>query len=68
MKETIENVNWFFPLHPVSIYRNSYVKQKTHELVSSLFDLQNMFIKFPFLVWSFESGNCGKKKKKQEDI
>ena len=37
--------------------------KKDLELITSLFELQNMFEKVPSLVWPFESGNCGKKKK-----
>ena len=30
------------------------------ELVTSLFELQNMFTKIPFLVWPFDSGDWTK--------
>ena len=32
-------------------------------LCTSLFELQNMLTKIPFLVSLFKSGNCGKKRK-----
>ena len=56
----------FAPLAP--FYRQNYEKQKGLELVTSLFELQNMLTKIPVLVWSFESGNCRKKRKKWQSI
>ena len=49
---------------PAPFYRQNYGKQKGLELVTSLFELQNLLTKIPVLVWSFESGNCRKKRKK----
>ena len=37
--------------------------KKRLELVASLFELQNMFTKIPFLVWGFKSGNWKEKEK-----
>ena len=39
-------------------------KKKCPELVTSLFELQDMLLKTPVLVLPFESGNCGKRMKK----
>ena len=45
------------------------MKKKKHGTsYQSLFELQNMFSKIPFLVWPFESGNCGKKRKNRQNI
>ena len=60
----MKKVTLFFPLHSVPFYRQNYEKQKDLELVTSLFKLQNLLTKVPLLVWPFESGNCGKKRKK----
>ena len=49
---------------PAPFYRQNYGKQTGLELVTSLFELQNLLTKIPVLVWSFESGNCRKKRKK----
>ena len=59
----MKKVIWFSPLHPVSFFGQDYEK-KSLELVTNLFEFQNMFTKIPFLVWPIESGNCGKKRKK----
>ena len=60
----MEKVTCFFPLHPVTFYGQSFEKQECLELVTSLFELQDMLTKIPFLVVPFESGNCGKRRKK----
>ena len=61
----MKKVNSFLPLHPVSFYRQDYEKQNPGTLpVLSCFKLQNMLTKISFLVWLFESGNCGEKKEK----
>ena len=39
--------------------------KKGLELVTCLFELQNMFAKIHFFVWPFESGNWKEKEKKQ---
>ena len=55
---------FFFFLHPVTFYGRNFERQKYLELVSSLFELQDILIKIPFLVLLFESGDCGKRRKK----
>ena len=65
LKETMKKLIWFFPLHPVPTYGQDHEKQKRcGTSYHSPFELQNMFRKIPFLVWPFESGNCGKERKK----
>ena len=64
LKHTMKKVTWFFPLHPATFYGQSFEKQKCLELVTSLFELQDMLTKIPFLVLPFESGNCGKRREK----
>ena len=60
----MKKVTWFFPLHPVTFYGQNFEKQKFLELVTSLFELQDMLTKISYLVLPFESGNCGKRRKK----
>ena len=64
LKYTMTKVTSFFPLHPVTFYGQNFEKQKHLELVTSLFELQDMLTKIPFLVLLFESGNCGKRREK----
>ena len=47
-------------MHPVTFYGKNFEKQSSLELVTTLFELQDMLAKIPFLVLPFESGNCGK--------
>ena len=55
----------FLTLYPVPIYGQDNEKQRRHGTsYQSLVELQNMFRKISFLVWPFESGNCGKERKK----
>ena len=63
-KRDNEKSNLIFPLHQLLFYGQNYGKQKGLEPVTSLFELQDMLPKIPFLVLPFESGNCGKKRKK----
>ena len=42
--------------------------KKSLELVINFFELQSIFRKVHFLVWSFESGNWKEKEKKQQNI
>ena len=60
----MKKVTWFFSLHPVTFYEQNFEKQKCLELVTSLFELQDMLTQVSFLVLPFQSGNCGKRKKK----
>ena len=64
----MKKLTWFLPFHPVSIYGQDNEKKKHGTSYQSLFELQNMFSKIPFLVWPFESGNCGKKRKNRQNI
>ena len=41
---------------------------KKSKLVSSPFELQDMLTKIPFLVLSFESGNCVMRREKRQKI
>ena len=43
-------------------------KAKMPELVTSVFELQEMLTKIPFLVLPFESGNCRKRREKIQKI
>ena len=65
LKEIMKKVTWFFLLHPVTFYGQNLEKQKCLELIIILFELQDMLTKIPFLVLAFESGNCGKRRKKK---
>ena len=67
LKEIMKKITWFFPLHPVTFYGQNFEKQKCLELVTSLFELQDMLIKIPFLVLPFESGNCGQRMDKNDN-
>ena len=49
-------------MHPVPFYGQDYEKEGL-ELVTSLFEFQNMLAKIQFLVLPFESGNRKVKKK-----
>ena len=64
LKDTMKKITWFFPLRPVIFYGQSFVKENCLELVASLFELQDMLTKIPFLVLPFESGNCRKRSEK----
>ena len=59
---------YFFPLHPVPFCEQDYEKQKILELVTSLFELQNMITKIIFLVWPLESWKLWKEKEKSDKI
>ena len=63
-KRDHEKVNLIFPLHPVPIYWQDHKKQKWCGIsYQFLLELQNVQINW-FFGWPFESGNCGKKRKK----
>ena len=64
LKEIMKKLNLFFLLHLVTFYGQNFEKQKCLELATSLFELQDMLTKIPFLVLPFEYGNCGKRRKK----
>ena len=69
-KRDYEKGNFFFLffvffLHPVPPYGEIMKTKKGLELVTCLFELQNMFTKIHFLVRHFESGNWKEKEKKQ---
>ena len=64
LKETMKKVTWFVPLHLVTLYEQNFEKKKRLELVTSLFELQDMLTKIPFLVLPFESENCGQRREK----
>ena len=49
-KRDNEKGNLIFPLHHLPFYGQNYEKQKGLEPVTSLFELQNMLPKIPFLV------------------
>ena len=68
LKDTMKKVTWLFPLHPLNFYGQNFEKQKFLELVTSLFDLQDMLTKIQFLVLPFESSNRGKRKEKRQKI
>ena len=68
LKDTMKKVTWLFPLHPLNFYEQNFEKQKFLELVTSLFDLQDMLTKIHFLVLPFESRNRGKRKEKRQKI
>ena len=62
-KRDHKKVTWFFPLDPVTFYGQN-VEQQMPGTSYQLFELQYMLTKIPFLVLSFESGNCGKRREK----
>ena len=67
LKETMKKLT--FPLHSVPIYGQDHEKQKRcGTSYQSLFELQNMFRQIQFLVWHFESEDCGKERKNQQNI
>ena len=67
LKETMKKLT--FPLHLVPIYGQDHEKQKRcGTSYQSLFELQNMFRYIHFLVWLFESEDCGKERKNQQNI
>ena len=43
----MKKVTWIFPLHVVTFYGQKFEKQKCLELVTSLFELQEMLTKIP---------------------
>ena len=55
-----EKGNLIFSFATSPFFGQDYEKRKSLEVVTSLFELQNMFSKIAFLVWPFEAGNCGK--------
>ena len=50
------------PKQPMHVW--DFEKQKCLELVTSLFEFARHAYKNSFLVWPFESGNCGNKSEK----
>ena len=61
----MKKITLFFPFDPVLFYGQDYEKQKSLELDTCLFELQNMFTKIHFLVRPFVSGNWKEKEKEQ---
>ena len=49
LEETLKKITWFFLLHPVTFYGKKFEKQKYLELITSLFELQDMHTKIPFV-------------------
>ena len=68
LKDTMKKVTWLFPLHPLNFYGQNFEKQKFLELVTSLFDLQDILTKIHFLILPFESRNCEKRNEKRQKI
>ena len=66
-KRDHEKGSLIFSLHPVPFYKQDYEKQiQSYELVTSLFELQDMFTKIDFLFWPLESWNWQEKEKNIE--
>ena len=68
LKEIMKKVTWFFLLHPVPFYGQNFEKQKYLELVTSLFELQGMLTKIPFLVWPLNLETVERERKKRQKI
>ena len=49
LKEIMKKITWFFPLHPVTFHGQNFEKQKCLELLTSLFELQDMLAEIPSL-------------------
>ena len=49
LEEILKKITWFFLLHPVTFYGKKFEKQKYLELVTSLFELQDMHANIPFV-------------------
>ena len=61
----MKKLTWFFPLHQVPIYGRDHEKQKRCGTSYQSLSLSSKHVgKIPFMVWPFESGNCGKERKK----
>ena len=60
LKEAMKKVTFY----PIIFYRQNFDKQKCLKLVTSLFELQDMLIKIPFLVLPFEFRNCEQRREK----
>ena len=61
----MKKVTLVFPLYlAATFYGKIFEKEKCLELVTSLFELQDMLKNISFLVLPFESGNCVKRSRK----
>ena len=68
LKETMKKVTWFFPLHPVTLYEQNFEKKKRLELVTSLFELQDMLKKIPFYSYPLNPKTVDREGKKRQQI
>ena len=68
LKDTMKMVTWLFPLHPLNFYGQNFEKQKPLELVTSLFDFQDMLTKIHFLVLPFELETVERERKNEKRL
>ena len=69
LKNFVKKVTWFFSLDRVTFYGQNFEKQKCLELVSSLFELQDMLTKIDFFgltIWIWKLNREGKKRQQIE--